>query len=184
MWKKRALASFVFLFLPALANAGILDMNFVYSSDTAKTATSTTSTLMAYDFSIGIPIGKRDLFVSFNYGAYNSTLTTTTSTTWSGTDMGLKISGFFGRGRLYTSSFTYNFKSIVSYNSGTTTELRGTSMKADFGVNYWMSDGLALSLKFFYYAPTMAEQVDSTTLTKVAYGRTSLGQGLGLSWIF
>lgn len=167
------------------ARAGVLDFNLAYASDSVKTATTTTNSLMAYDFSIGIPIGKRDLFVSFAYGSYTSSFNPGTATTWNGTDMGLKFSGYFGRGRLFTTSFTYNLKSSVKYNDGTNeTELRGTSMRLDFGINYWFSDNAALAAKLFYYAPALGEEIATTTLTTVSYSRTSMGQCLGLSWVF
>lgn len=167
------------------AAAGVLDLNLAYASDTVKTSTTTTNSLLAYDFAVGIPIGKRDLFVSFAYGGYSSTFNPGTATTWSGTDMGLKFSGFFGRGRLFTSSLTYNLKSTVKYDDGTNSvELRGTSLRLDFGVNYWFADNAAVSAKLFYYAPSLGEEIDSTTLNTVSYARNTIGQCLGLSWVF
>lgn len=167
------------------AHAGILDFNLVYSSDAMKASTEVTNSVMAYDFAIGIPLGKTNMYAAFNYGSFTSTLTLGTATTWSGTDMGLKFGGFFGRGRLFSSSFTYNFKSIVKFNDGTSdTELRGTSMKIDFGVHYWFDEDMSIALKLFYYAPSLSEEVASTTLTTVAYSRAVMGQGIGYSWSF
>lgn len=180
--------TFIFILMatvPWTSRAGVSDFNLVYSNDSVKTATTSSHALTAYDLSVGIPIGKRDLYVSLNYGSFTSNVTATTNTTWVGTDMGLKLSGFFGKGKLYSSSLTYNLKSTVKYDDGTTaTELRGTSLKFDFGVNYWMTENMSLALKIYYYAPSMAEQVDSTTLTKVAYSRATMGQGLAFHFLF
>lgn len=173
------------LFLARPALAGILDLNFAYANDSVKTATTTTNSLMAYDFALGIPIGKRDIYVSFAYGAYTSTFNPGTATTWNGTDMGLKFTGFFGRGKLFTSSLTYNLKSTVKYKTDSSNvELRGTSLRFDLGVNYWFADNAAISAKLFYYSPTLGEEIDSTTLNTVSYARTTMGQCIGLSWIF
>lgn len=183
---KTYLVATVLTFLPLVTMAGLVDMNVIYSSDSVKTATTATNTLTAYDFSVGIPIGKRDIFVSFAYGSFSSSQNPgTTASTWTGTDMGLRFSGFFGRGKLFCSSFTYNFKSTVKYKSDPSdVELRGTSMKLDIGMNYWFSENIALVAKLFYYAPTLGEEIDATTLNKVSYARTSMGQAIGLNWVF
>ncbi|MBX3019451.1 MAG: hypothetical protein KF767_16310 [Bdellovibrionaceae bacterium] len=167
------------------ARAGILDLNVAYANDSVKTATTTTNSLMAYDLAVGIPIGKRDLYVSFAFGGYTSSFNPGTATTWNGTDMGIKFGGFFGRGKLFTSSLTYNLKSTVKYSDGTNSvELRGTSLRFDIGVNYWFADNAAVSAKLFYYSPTLGEEIDATTLNTVSYARTTMGQCIGLAWVF
>lgn len=178
------LGCFVLLFSNT-ASAGIFDMNVVYSSDTIKTASEVKTAVTAYDFSLGIPIGKTGVFAGVNYGSVSSSVNTGTEQTWAGTDMGLKFSGFFGKGRLFSSGFAYNLKSTVKYNDGSSeVELRGTSMKLDFGVHYWFSEDASLALKLFYYAPSLSESVATTTLTTVSYNRAQIGEGIGLSWVF
>lgn len=160
-------------------------MSLAYSSDNLKTDSEVQNGLTAYDFALGIPIGKRDVYVALSYGAVSSQLKQSKTLTYSGTDLGLKLGGFLGRSRIFSSSLTYNLKSTVSFNDGTkTVELRGSSFKFDVGMNYWFSDTAGLGLRLYYYAPTLNEQVAQNKLTEVSYSRASLGQSLALTWNF
>lgn len=164
--------------------AAAVDLNVVYSSDSIKSAETMTDAVTSYDLGVGIPIGKRNLFFGVNYGSVTSVLKETKTVKYSSTDMGFKLSGYFARNRLFSSSFTYNLKSTVKFDDGAATELRGNSMKADLGIHYWFSETGSFAAKLYYYSANLPESVTIPSIETVSYARTMIGQSLGLSWVF
>jgi hypothetical protein len=88
------------------------------------------------------------------------------------TDMGPKVTYYIDKARTWSLAVTYDLITKAAYNSaGTITELRGTAIKVEAGYTPEMWDGILMGAKINYYKPTFAEEIVSTSLTKVAYGR-------------
>jgi hypothetical protein len=81
---------------------------------------------------------------------------------------------------------TYNLQTKAAYKApaAAEVELRGTSIRTDFGYNMWLSESVALAFKILYYAPSFIEQVSGTTLTTISYTRATILPGMNLYWEF
>jgi hypothetical protein len=178
---------FVCLWPYSRAQATYIDINFLSISDTFKTASTTTISRTTYDLGIGYELGKSDSLIwALSYGAGTfSDATGSSKTTFTFTDLGLRLGYFITKQKSWFASITYNLNSIAKYNDGTSeVELRGTSTKADVGYVFRPTDAIGVAAKIIYYAPTYKESVASTTLTKVNYTRAIVYPGLSLSFLF
>ena len=182
---KQILYFFLFVILPYQAKALVLDLNTLYYSDQLTLSSPSTVSRLEWDLGIGFDVKKAHIF-ALSYGSFSATDTiSSTTTTFVTTDMGFRYGYFFSNRKTWLFTITYNLISKAAYNNGTTNvELRGTSLKADMGYNFWIGDYSALALKIFYYAPSFTEEVNTTTLTKVSYSRAVIYPGLNLFYMF
>lgn len=164
----------LWIFISLKAQAQHIDLNVLSFTDTFKTSTTNTISRSIYDVGIGTLMGKGDSWMwglSLGSGAFSDQATVTTTFTF--TDLGLKVGLFWTKQKSWFNTITYNFQSTAKYNDGTNAvELRGTSIKADIGYAFWPSESMAIAVKIFYYAPSYKESVVSETLTKVSYARS------------
>lgn len=97
----------------------------------------------------------------------------TSTTTFTVTDIGIKLGLFWTKQKSWFNTVTYNIQSNAKYNDGTNAmDLRGTSIKADLGYSFWPSDSLGIAFKIVYYAPSYKESVNSGSLTVINYTRS------------
>lgn len=182
---KSALIIFSIMFLSNLVQASMLDLNLGYISDTMTTTSSVVTTRTDYDFALGIHLGtKKNFYIALSYGSFVASDQTTTTTTFTSQDTGLKLGTLFGKGRTWAFSVTYNFIGKAAYKNGAATEveLRGTSMKGDIGYYMWLGESTALAFKLIYYAPTFIEQISGTTITPISYTRATILPGMNFYW--
>lgn len=125
---------------------------------------------------IGIPVTKkRGFIVGWNYDAMSFTDNPGTATTLSVTDMGPKFAYYFDKNREWVAAFTYNLitKGTYSPGGGTSTELRGSSMRFEAGYTPMMWEGILIGAKIVYYKGSFAEEITGqTALAQVSYDRT------------
>lgn len=156
------------------AHAQFIDLNVLTFTDTFKTNSTNSISRSIYDIGIGTLMGKGNAWMwglSLGSGAFSDQSTVTT--TYSFTDLGLKLGLFWTKKKSWFNTITYNFQSTAKYNDGTNAvELRGTSIKADIGYAFWPSETMAIAVKIFYYAPSFKESVATETLTKISYTRS------------
>lgn len=175
------------IFLSATsALASYADLNILYFNDQFTTASSATYSRTMYDLSLGYEISKdKKSNLALNFGSATFTEKGTTTTTFTNSDTGIKFIYFFTRSKTWLSSLTYNFIAKAKYNDGTSeVELRGTSIKADFGYNFAIGDYSGIALKLVYYAPSFSESVANSTITTVSYKRTIIYPGLSYIYLF
>jgi hypothetical protein len=160
-------------FAPLTSKAQFVDLNILSFSDTFTTSTTNKLSRSIYDIGLGTLMGKGDAWLwGLSYAAGSFSDQSTSTVTYTFTDLGLKIGLFWTKQKSWFNTITYNFQSTAKYNDGTTAvELRGTSIKADIGYAFWPSETMALAVKIFYYAPSFKESVVSGTLTTISYTR-------------
>ncbi len=156
------------------AQATYVDLNFLSFSDTFKSSTTTTISRSMFDLGAGVLMGKSDSWIwALSYGAGNFSDKGTSTTTYTYTDLGIKMGFFWTKQKKWFSTLAYNLESKAKYNDGTNeVELRGTSIKVDIGYAFWVTDVISIAAKVFYYAPTFKESISSGTLTNVSYSRS------------
>jgi hypothetical protein len=171
------------LFLHEPAKATYLDLNLLYFSDQFTAATETKIGRTQYDLGLGFDITKsRQLVLALDTGSSSLTDANGTSTiNFTVTDLGLKLIYFLDKAKGFSFSLTYNLISTAKYNDGSTeSEFRGSSIKTDFGYNFWLAESFALGIKFFYYSATFKESIANNTITNIAYKRTLIYPSLSL----
>lgn len=173
------LASLLICALPTVASAAgfSFEANVFYFSDSmVYTGTTTTFGRTLWDLAPGMGLDhKNQIVLGWNYGSMSFTDNPGTVTTLTVTDMGPKLTMYLDKDRNWPFAFTYNLISTGNYSSGgSTAQLRGTSMKAEFGYMAEMASGLLLGARINYYKASFNEQVINTTLTKMSNGRTAI----------
>lgn len=178
---------FALLLRPYLSNAAVVDINTTMLTDQYQGSSNSSISRTMYDASVGFAVDKKNtVLLSFAFGSVATSDSTSSTATYTGTDMGIRITYLPTRSKSWTIATTYNFQSRASYNSGTTTtEQRGTSLKFDIGYNYWLGEYFAICGRINYYQATLTEEItNSTSLATVAYSRTQLYPGIGLFYLY
>jgi hypothetical protein len=176
----------IFLIFAPTAEATFIDLNTLYYSDGFATDTTTQISHSAWDIGVGFEVGaNKRMAIALNFGGVSQSEKDSVTKTFANTDTGLKLFYFWTKQKTWSSTLSYNLVSKAKYNDGTSeVELRGTSLKADFGYNFWLGEYSALALKVYYYKPTFTESVSSTTISTVNYSRTTIHPGLGFVYLF
>lgn len=160
--------------LSAAAVAPVLDVNAFYYSDafTYSNVESTYKRTM-WDLLLGFNVNKRGSWVmGWNYASSTLAENPGTETSLTVKDMGPKVLAFLDKDRSWILGVTYNLITTADYASGsTTTELRGTSLKAELGYMAQMSDVFVMGARLNWYKPSFKEEIDNTTLTDVTHSR-------------
>ncbi len=149
---------------------------FYFTDDFNYNSTNSAYKRLMWDLNVGLPLTKKGRWVlGWNYGSYTLTEAPSgTETSLKITDMGPKLYYYFDKERTWVIAFTYNLISKADYSSGgTTTELRGTSMKGEVGYMPQMWENVFMGAKLNYYKPAFKEEITgNTSLAQVTHGRT------------
>lgn len=165
------LASFHARAASPMIDAGI----FYFTDDFSYNSTSSSYKRLMWDLNLGLNLNKKGRWVlGWNYASYTLTENPGTETSLKITDMGPKLYYYLDKERTWVIAFTYNLITKADYSSaGTTTELRGSSMKAEFGYMPMMWEGVYMGAKLNYYKPSFKEEVTGgTSLAEVTHSRT------------
>jgi hypothetical protein len=186
---KKKLCAFylsLFIFVPQRAIATFIDFNALSFSDKFTTAGNSSISRTQSDIGIGFDITKsKQLVLAIASGSTNLADTAQVTTLFVASDLGLKLIYFWNKGRNFSTGLTYSFISTAKYNDGTSeVELRGSSIKADLGYNFWLVESFAVSLKLFYYSSTYKESVLNNLITDVSYNRTLTYPSFGLVYAY
>lgn len=179
------------LFLSApFANAvtPVIDLDLFYFTDSFAYSSQTKAYSRTFwDFMIGMPLTKKGQWVlGWNYSSYSFIDNPGTAETLTITDMGPKVVYYLNKDRTWVVSVTYNLITKGSYNGGSAvTELRGTSIRADFGYTPYMTDNLLMGAKLNYYKPTLSEEItNQTALAKTSNSRTVIYPSFAITYRF
>lgn len=165
---------------PALAITPVFDINVFYFTDAMAHSTDSAYARTFYDFMIGFPVTKKKSFVvGWNYDvmSYSDDAGGGSPTTLSITDMGPKFAYYLDKSRTWVAALTYNLITTGTYSpaGGTSTELRGTSLRFEAGYTPMMWTNVYIGAKIVYYKATFNEEITgNTALEQVSYGRTSI----------
>lgn len=177
-----------FVAVPAHAVLPVFDLDVFYFSDTmVYNSQSSTYQRTFYDFMLGMPLNSKGRWVlGWNYDAYSFKDNPGTATTLSVTDMGPKLVYALNNDKTMVLAFSYNLITKGTYNPGTTaSQLRGTSMRAEFGYMPMIADGTFLGFKLNYYKASFTEEVtNQTTLSHVTDSRTGIYPSLAFTYRF
>ena len=152
-----------------------LELNAFYASDNFVNSSTTNNTKLLYDVSLGFAVDKKEHYlIGWNYTGHSTTNATTTTESYSSTQMGPRFIVSFDKAKMFSLGFTYNLQTQASFNNGSQTYTwKGSAMKADFGVNFPMGDNSFIGFRLNYSAASYKEQLIGTTnYTVVAYTRT------------
>ena len=158
---------------PTKAHA-YLEINGFYNTDNFKNSSQNNNSQMLYDASIGFAIDKKAFYLAgWNYTGHSTTKTTTTTESYSSTQMGPKFIFFFGKPKMFSLGLAYNIQTKATFNNGTQTYTwKGTGLKADFGVNFPIGETTYFGLRLNYASASYNEQlVGGSSYTQVSYTR-------------
>lgn len=187
----RSLLIFIMLGLSLSVKAAdfnyTFDLNTFYYSDSFKYTTTNTTTRTFYSASLNLALDKAKTFmVGWGILGYTAPDTSgTTTSTYTASDMGLRLQYNMGKNNTGILAVTYNLQASTKYNPGTEEVLRGTSILVELGVTPDVSEYMNVGFKLMYYAPTFKESlVNTTTYSTVAYTRASIFPAVSVAWRF
>ncbi len=176
LWLNALLISVALATPVAFAVTPVFDINVFYFTDTFTYSSADSAYKRTfYDFMAGFGLTKKRSFVlGWNYDSMTFSDNPGAETSLKITDMGPKFVYYFDKDRTWVVAFTYNLITKGTYSSGaTTSELRGSSMKAEAGYLPMMWENVFMGAKLNYYKATFNEEItNTTTLTPVSNSRT------------
>lgn len=165
----------LFIFLSTQSAFAFIEANVFYLSDTLTAATSSTSTKTFFEICLGFSIDSKGKYmVGWNYGSFATSDTTTTTDTYTSTQMGPRFVFQFGKGNDWSVGLAYNISTKAAYTpaGGTQEDWTGTGLKADFGYNFQLSEYTDLGIRLNYASATYTEKVVAqTTYSTISYTR-------------
>lgn len=164
----------------------VFDINVFYLTDAMTHSTESAFARTFYDIMVGFPVTRKKSFiVGWNYSIMSySDDTGSGATTLSISDMGPKFAWYFDKERTWVIAGTYNLITKGTYGpaGGTSTELRGTSLRVEAGYTPQMWTNVFIGAKLIYYKATFNEEITANTaLEQVSYGRTSIYPALSMT---
>ncbi|MGE4131364.1 MAG: hypothetical protein AB7F86_06980 [Bdellovibrionales bacterium] len=181
-------ALIVSLFISPRAEAvtPIFDINAFYLSDTfTYSSASSVYNRTFYDLMAGFGMTKKGSFVlGWAYSSMSFSDNPGTETKLTITDMGPKIAYYFDKDREWVIGFTYNLITKGTYSSGgSSTEMRGSSMRAELGYVPMMWESVLIGAKLIYYQASFSEEVvNQTTLNGVSNSRKVIYPSLSVTF--
>ncbi|MGE3974735.1 MAG: hypothetical protein AB7F59_09435 [Bdellovibrionales bacterium] len=169
----------------------LVDFNGFYFSDAATiSSTNSASTRMFYDASLMVRITKKgELYMGWNYGGYDTTVTTGSDTeTYASSQMGPRFLWFMNKGRNWSLAAAYNLVTTAAYkagSAGTALKWRGTAIKADIGYVSWLNDTFAIGGKVNYNSASYIESSeDGNTYIQATNTRVHIYPSIYLGFQF
>jgi hypothetical protein len=168
---------------------GYVELSAMYLSDTLNPGTTTTSTTRMYiDGSIGFMIDKRGQYLAgWGYSMHSTSNGADNTTTYSSTQMGPRFLIYLDRDLTYVLGLAYLLVSSASYSDGAGTDetWKGTVIRADFGYAFAISPTLQLIGRFNYSMASYVEKlVGGTTYSTDASKQTAMYPSIALNWIW
>ena len=142
---------------------------------------------MLYDAAIGFSIDRKSYYnVGWNYTGHVTTKVTTTTETYTSTQMGPRFLLFFDKKKIFSTGFSYNLLANATFNNGTTTYTwKGTGIKADFGLNLPMGQIGLVGIRINYSSTSYNQQLqNATTFSVIAYNRTFIYPSISMFFEF
>lgn len=172
----------------ARAVAPVFDAGFFYFNDAfAYGGSTSTYNRMFWDIMVGMPLSKKGKWVlGWNYDAFSFSDNPGTATTLTITDMGPKLLYYMDKDRTWVIGLTYNLITRATYSDGSAnTQMRGTSLRAEFGYVPHMTENLLMGAKLVYYKPSLSEEItNQTQLAQTTNGRTVIYPSFAITYRF
>ncbi len=180
------LAVFIILISSSLTHAYV-EVSGFYSSDSFTTSSTYGSTAMFLELSVGFKVSKKGHFlVGWNYASYGTTSETTTSETYTSTQMGPRFIWFFTKNKTWNVGLSYNLVTSAAYSDGSSeVEWRGTGTKLDVGYNLELSENSMGCLRLNYSTTAYTEEfIGGTSYGTVSYARTHIYPSIAYIYTF
>ncbi|MGE3759141.1 MAG: hypothetical protein AB7H97_15365 [Pseudobdellovibrionaceae bacterium] len=157
------------------AYAGFLEFNAFYFADTMNMTEASTTNRTFFELAVGFSMDKKgDYLVGWNYGSYTATDTSTTTASYSSTQMGPRFLFMLNKAKTWSLGTTYNLVTSAKYSpggSGVDTTWKGTGIKVDVGYNFDLS-GTLIGIRLNYASGSYNEEITGgTALGAVSYSR-------------
>ncbi|MBX3023162.1 MAG: hypothetical protein KF799_15920 [Bdellovibrionales bacterium] len=190
--KALVLAFAVMLAAPsAHAVLPVFEAGFFYFSDTFNySSEDAKSNRMFWDIMVGMPLTKKGRWIlgwNYNSMSFSDQPAGEEATKLTVTDMGPKVVYYLDKERTWVVGVTYNLITKGKYTAAaaSATELRGTSLKGEFGYVTPMSESLLMGAKLIYYKPSLAEEItNDTSIEKTSNSRTVIYPSFAITYRF
>ena len=184
-----ASAAVLAIFFAAPARAQIYaELNVFYLSDTLNTGSAVVSTRMFIDTSLGFQVDKGGRFLAgWGYSMHSTSHATTTTTTYSSTQMGPRFVYHIDRNKNWSVGAGYYLVTSATYNSGSGDgeKWKGTAIKADFGHNFNLTNEFLLGLRLNYSSASYVEKLVGTeTYSTVSYTKVMMYPSVYMIYLF
>lgn len=165
-----------------------VELNTFYFSDAMSAAATTSSNRMNIEAALGFAVDNKNRYlVGWGYNMMTSTDASTTTATYSSTQMGPRFIVGIDKNNEWTVGLAYYLVTNASYDSGggSSVTWKGTALKFDLGYSFKLSDSFMLGIRGNYSSASYTEQlVGSTTYSAVGYSRTSMYPSLYTIYYF
>jgi hypothetical protein len=177
MFRRLLIATLIFMSAHARAADFVFDANvFYFTDDFTYDDTPNTYSRLMWDVTPAFTLTKKGRFVlGWNYASYTFTENPGTETSLTVTDMGPKFMYYLNKDKTWVFAFTYNLITKADYTAAgaSATELRGSSMKGEFGYMPMMWERVYMGAKLNYYQASFNEEITGeTALDQVSHSRT------------
>lgn len=166
------LISLFFSFFRTENASAYIELNTFYMNESMNTGATESSSRMFIDGSIGVSVDRKGHYlIGWNYSLSNVTQSTTTSTTYSSSQMGPRFIWFFTRSKSWSLGLTYNILTTANYTaeSSSAEKWTGMAIKADLGYNFELSEKAYLGIKLNYSTASYnSKLVDSTDYSTIS----------------
>ncbi len=167
----------IFCASEARAVKPVFDLNLFYLTDSlGYDGTESQYQRTFYDVMAGFPLTKkRRLILGWNYASLTYSDNPGTETSLKITDMGPKLLYYLNKDRTWVVGMIYNLITKADYTAADTTELRGSSMRFEFGYTPMMWENVFIGAKLVYYKASFVEEItNQTNLAQVTHSRTTI----------
>ncbi len=178
--------AFIFLFSASNAKAEAqIGLNTFYLSDqlTTSSTSNSTKTIWALDILFS-PAGVKNLLFGWDILGVSVSDATTTTTTFTSSDMGPKFFWYFTKSHNWSLALSYHLISNAKYNPGTEETWSGTSLFVELGYLPDITENFSAGVKLNYYSASYNKQTISTTTADVAYKRNLIFPSMALIYHF
>lgn len=165
-----------------------IELNGFYSSESLTAGTNATNSRMFFDFSIGFAVDKKARYlVGWNYSMHSAADGTSTTQTYSSTQMGPRFIWFVDKDNSWSLGLGYYLVTNATFDSGggTTEKWKGTAIKADFGYNFAVGSQSYAGIRLNYSMANYNEKlVGETTYSTVSYSKTAMYPSIYYIFVF
>lgn len=171
-------AAFCALFFTARSAQAYIELNAFYLSDSLATTSTTASTKMFVEGSVGFAIDRKGSYlVGWNYSLYSTSDSGSSTDTYSSTQMGPRFLFMLDKEHHWSLGLGYYLVTTASFNLGGSGEQqwKGSAFKVDAGYSMDLTETVKMGLRLNYSSATYSEQlVGDTDYSKVSYSRSHI----------
>lgn len=143
-----------------------IEFNAFYLSDSLATTETVASTKMFIEGAVGFSIDRKGTYlVGWNYSLYSTSDSSTTTDTYSSSQMGPRFLFMLDKGHNWSLGLGYYLVTTATFSSGAGGEQKwkGTALKADIGYSMDVSESVKFGVRMNYSSASYSEQLVGET---------------------